>query len=127
MKKYFMKLLVATFALTFVIGYAVPAQKASALSLILFMELKKAAEDVADSLPNDIMDDDITVDLGSFKDKHGNTPLTKSSGEFKNGKWTVEKDTAGHLGWNGEKKAWKLKKSGDRKASLDKDGVVLGK
>ncbi|WP_044747356.1 hypothetical protein [Bacillus alveayuensis] len=59
--------------------------------------------------------------LGSFKDKHGNTPLTKNSGTFKNGKWS-EKETAGHGG-----RVWKLKKDGKRIASLDKNGKVLSK
>lgn len=46
------------------------------------------------------------VDLGKFKDKHGNTPLNKNSGTFKNGRYEVEKDTAKHGG-----RKWKLKKN----------------
>ena len=39
------------------------------------------------------------------------------------GGWTIEKDTAGHGG-----RKWKLKdKSGNRVASLDENGKVLGK
>lgn len=73
-------------------------------------------------IPTSLLESNGNVKLGSFKDKHGNTPLTKKSGTFKNGKWTVEKDTAGHGG-----RAWKLKKDGKRKASLDKNGKVLSK
>lgn len=73
-------------------------------------------------IPKSLLDSKGKVKLGSFKDKHGKTPLNKKSGTFKNGKWSVEKDTAGHGG-----RAWKLKKSGKRKASLDKNGKVLSK
>lgn len=73
-------------------------------------------------IPKSLLDSDGKVKLGSFKDKHGNTPLNKQSGTFKNGKWSVEKDTAGHGG-----RAWKLKKDGKRIASLDKNGKVLSK
>lgn len=54
-------------------------------------------------IPKSLLDSSGRVRLGSFKDKHGNTPLKKSAGSFKNGKWSVEKDTAGHGG-----RAWKL-------------------
>lgn len=84
-------------------------------------------------IPNDILSDDNVVDLGSFKDKYGKTPLTKDSGTFTNGDWIVEKDTAGHIGNNGERKKWKLKhkvKSKNNKkgrvASLDKNGTIIG-
>ncbi|CAM3495642.1 hypothetical protein STPL106120_09900 [Streptococcus pluranimalium] len=60
------------------------------------------------------------VELGTFKDKHGNTPLNKNSGTFKNGRYTVEKDTAQHGG-----RRWKLKKDGRRIGSLDKDGNII--
>ncbi|RJG20603.1 hypothetical protein [Paenibacillus thiaminolyticus] len=125
MKKIFIKLLSGLFIASFLLT-AVP-QPSSATALMLYLKLVQMAQDVADSLPNDIMEDDKTVDLDKFKDKHGNTPKTKSSGEFKYGRWSIEKDTAGHLGYNGKEKKWKLNKSGERKASLDEDGVVLGK
>lgn len=73
-------------------------------------------------IPKSLLNSNGDVKLGSFKDKHGNTPLNKSSGTFKNGKWSVDKDTAGHGG-----RAWKLKKDNKRKASLDKNGKVLSK
>lgn len=73
-------------------------------------------------IPKSLLNSNGNVKLGSFKDKHGNTPLKKSSGTFKNGKWSVQKDTAGHGG-----RKWKLKKDGKRKASLDKNGKVLSK
>ncbi|WP_035295375.1 hypothetical protein [Brevibacillus thermoruber] len=128
MKKTLLKLSAAAIAFTFVLGgfNAATTPKASATVLALILYEMQAAEKVADSLPKDLKKDDWTVDLGKFKDKYGNTPLTKNAGEFKYGKWSVEKDTAGHIGWNGNPKKWKLKKDGKRKASLDKDGVVLG-
>ena len=60
------------------------------------------------------------VDLGRFKDKHGNTPLNKNSGTFKDGRQTIEKDTAQHGG-----RRWKLKQDGHRIGSLDKDGNII--
>ncbi|MED1437093.1 hypothetical protein P4U23_00485 [Aeribacillus composti] len=73
-------------------------------------------------IPQSLLDSNGKVKLGSFKDKHGNTPLTNNSGTFKNGKWSVEKDTAGRGG-----RVWKLKKDEKRIASLDKNGKVLSK
>lgn len=48
--------------------------------------------------------------------------LNKNSGTFNNGRWSVEKDTAGHGG-----RKWKLKKDGKRVGSLDENGKVLSK
>lgn len=48
--------------------------------------------------------------------------MNKNSGSFKNGRWTVEKDTAGHGG-----RKWKIKKGSTRIGSLDGDGKILGK
>ena len=62
------------------------------------------------------------VDLGQFKDKNGRTPLNKNSGTFKNGRYTVEKDTTGHGG-----RRWKLKKDGRRVGSLDGNGNIISK
>lgn len=45
------------------------------------------------------------VKLGLFRDKHGNTPISKKSGLFKNGRYTIDKDNAQH-----GNKRWKLKK-----------------
>lgn len=73
-------------------------------------------------IPKSLLDSNGYVELGSFKDKYGSTPLTKNSGTFKNGRWTIDKDTAGH-----SERRWKLKKDGQRKASLDKNGKVLSK
>ncbi|MGE7920369.1 hypothetical protein ACQKM9_15730 [Viridibacillus sp. NPDC093762] len=72
------------------------------------------------TIPNSLKKDGNTVDLGSFKDKHGNTPLNKNSGTFNNGKWNVSKDTANHGG-----RKWKLKKDDKRKASLDEKGNII--
>ena len=71
-------------------------------------------------IPKSLLDSNGYVELGSFKDKYGSTPLTKNSGTFKNGRWTIDKDTAGH-----SERRWKLKKDGQRKASLDKNGKVV--
>lgn len=73
-------------------------------------------------IPSSLKKKNGNVDLGKFKDKHGNTPLNKHSGEFKNGRWSVEKDTAGHGG-----RKWKIKVGGQRIGSLDENGKVIGK
>lgn len=89
---------------------------------------KKTAEKAADKIPNSLKSGDMQVDLDKFKNKYGKTAKnTTSNGPFTNGNWHVEKDIAGHLGYNGEKKAWKLWKKGasDRTASLDKNGNVI--
>lgn len=72
------------------------------------------------TIPKSLRKNGNTVDLGKFKDKHGNTPLNKNSGTFNNGKWSVEKDTAGHGG-----RKWKVKNNGKRKASLDGKGKII--
>lgn len=72
------------------------------------------------TIPNSLKKSGNTVDLGKFKDKFGNTPLNKNSGTFSNGKWSVEKDTAGHGG-----RKWKIKNNGKRKASLDGKGKII--
>lgn len=73
-------------------------------------------------IPTSLLNSNGRVRLGNFKDKHGNTPLKKSSGTFNNGRWSIKKDTASHGG-----RRWKLYKDGKRKASLDKNGKVLSK
>jgi hypothetical protein len=87
---------------------------------------KKAAEKAADSVPNSLKKSRMKVDLSKFKDKNGNTPADKTSGTFSNGKWTITKDNSGHLGYNGNKKAWKIGNP-TRKASLDRYGNVISK
>lgn len=69
-----------------------------------------------------ILFSDGRVDLGKFKDKNGRTPLNKNAGTFKNGRYTVEKDTGGHGG-----RRWKLKKNGHRIGSLDSNGNIISK
>ncbi|MFS0878981.1 hypothetical protein [Metabacillus niabensis] len=69
---------------------------------------KKAAEEAAEKIPNSLKSSDMKVDLKKFKDKNGKTPADRTSGTFTNGKWVITKDTSGHLGYNGNKKAWKL-------------------
>lgn len=90
------------------------------------------AENALKEIPNKLKESgsDDTVDLGKFKDKNGRTPNDKNSGEFKStedGRFTVEKDTAGHTGYDGTTKMWKLFKNGKRIASLNKWGKVVGK
>lgn len=89
---------------------------------------KKAAEDVAKDIPEKLKSDDMKVDLGKFKNKYGKTAKqTSSNPPFTNGNWRIEKDTAGHIGYNGEKKVWKVWKKGasKRTASLDKNGNII--
>ena len=90
---------------------------------------KKTAEKAADKIPNDLKSGDMTVDLGKFKNKNQKTAKETTAGApFNYGsKWYLEKDNAGHVGYNGEKKAWKLWKKGasKRTASLDKKGNVI--
>ena len=93
---------------------------------------KKEAEEAAEKIPKKLKSksDDMKVDLGKFKNKYGKTAKqTTSNPPFTNGNWYLEKDEAGHLGYNGEKKVWKLWKKGEKKrtASLDKHGNVISK
>lgn len=69
-------------------------------------------------IPERLKDKSGEVDLGNFDQKvNGKTAYKEKGG------WIIEKDTAGHKG-----SKWKLKnKSGDRIASLDENGKVLGK
>lgn len=87
---------------------------------------KKTAEKAADSIPNSLKKSRMKVDLSKFKDKNGNTPEQKNSGTFTNGKWTITKDITGHIGYNGNRKAWKIGNP-SRKASLDSYGNVIDK
>ena len=77
-------------------------------------EIKEAKE----KIPERLKDEDGEVDLDNFDQKvNGKTSYKEKGG------WTIEKDTAGHGG-----RKWKLKdKSGNRVASLDENGKVLGK
>ncbi|WP_019390746.1 hypothetical protein [Priestia filamentosa] len=87
---------------------------------------KKAAEKAASKIPSKLKSSDMKVDLKKFKDKNGNTPASKTSGTFTNGKWKITKDTSGHLGYNGNKKAWKIGNP-TRQASLDRSGNIIDK
>ncbi len=70
------------------------------------------------NIPSRLKDGNGNVKVGDFNQKVSGKTAYKE-----NGGWTIEKDTAGHGG-----KKWKLKnKSGDRIASLDENGKVLGK
>ena len=77
-------------------------------------EIKEAKE----KIPERLKDEDGEVDLDNFDQKvNGKTAYKEKGG------WTIEKDTAGHGG-----RKWKLKdNSGNRVASLDENGKVLGK
>ena len=77
-------------------------------------EIKEAKE----KIPERLKDEDGEVDLDNFDQKVNGKTADKEKGG-----WTIEKDTAGHGG-----RKWKLKdKSGNRVASLDENGKVLGK
>lgn len=90
---------------------------------------KKDAEKAASEIPKSLKKTNMQVDLSKFKDKNGRTPANKSSGTFTNGKWIITKDNSGHLGYNGNKKAWKISKSGasKRTGSLDSNGYIIDK
>jgi len=90
---------------------------------------KKDAEEAASKIPKSLKKTNMQVDLSKFKDKNGRTPANKSSGTFTNGKWSITKDDTGHLGYNGNKKAWKITKKGDSKrtGSLDSNGYIIDK
>lgn len=90
---------------------------------------QKAADaaDASAKIPKKLKKSDDVVDLDKCKDKYGSTPKTKSSGVFKNGEWTIDKDTAGHIGYDGSLKKWKIKKNGKRIGSLNKNGKVIDK
>lgn len=70
------------------------------------------------NIPSRLKDENGNVKIGDFNQKvFGKTAYKEKGG------WTIEKDTAGHGG-----RKWKLKnKSGDRIASLDENGKILGK
>ena len=70
------------------------------------------------------------IDLDQFKDKNGKTTKNKNSGTFtstKDNRYTIGKDTAGHTGYDGTTKVWKLFLSGKRVASLNANGKIVGK
>ena len=70
------------------------------------------------NIPSRLKDGNGNVKVGDFNQKVSGKTAYKEKGG-----WTIEKDTAGHGG-----RKWKLKnKSGDRVASLDENGKVLGK
>ncbi|KAA0965424.1 hypothetical protein FQ087_03710 [Sporosarcina sp. ANT_H38] len=87
---------------------------------------EKTAKKAAEEIPKSVKSSDMKVDLSKFKDKNGNTPAEKSSGTFTSGKWVITKDISGHIGYNGNKKAWKIGNPA-RKASLDKSGNIIDK
>lgn len=87
---------------------------------------EKAAKEAAAKIPKSLKKSgsSTTVDLSKFKDKFGKTPLSRTSGTFKNGKWVITKDSAGHIGYDGTKKAWKIGNP-KRVGSLNKNGKVI--
>lgn len=100
-------------------GVVFETPKASATVLPIIIILEKERAEAIKSIPNSLKDADDNVILDKFSEK------VKGKVAYKDPKsgWTIEKDTAGHGG-----RKWKLKdKSGDRKASLDENGKVLGK
>lgn len=91
---------------------------------------KQEAQDAAEKVSNKVKGSNNKVDLGQFKDKNGKTPKTKNSGTFtstKDKRYTIKKDTAGHTGYDGTIKKWKLYLSGKRVASLNSSGKIVGK
>lgn len=93
---------------------------------------KQEAQDAAKKVSNKVKvkGSKDKVDLGQFKDKNGKTPKNKNSGNFtstKDKRYTIKKDTAGHTGYDGTMKKWKLYLSGKRIASLNSSGKIVGK
>lgn len=93
---------------------------------------KQEAQDAANNVSNKVKvrGSNDKVDLGQFKDKNGKTPQNKNSGTFistKDNRYTIQKDTSGHTGYDGTRKAWKLFLSGKRVASLNSSGKIVGK
>lgn len=93
---------------------------------------RKEAEDAAKKVSNKVKvkGSSNRVDLGQFKDKNGKTPKNKKSGSFtstRDKRYTIKKDTAGHTGYDGTMKQWKLYLSGKRIASLNASGKIVGK
>ncbi|MVB11759.1 hypothetical protein CAFE_24840 [Caprobacter fermentans] len=82
---------------------------------------QRALQSVIDSIPSRLRSGN-SVDLGKFNQK-----VSGKSVKYKEkGGWTIEKDRAGDNSHGGSE--WKLKNpSGERKATLDKDGKVLRK
>ena len=98
---------------------------------IMQASAKERAEDAAKDVSNSVKKNGSkdTVDLDRFKDKNGRTPKNKDYGRFtseKDSRYTIEKDTAGHTGYDGTKKEWKLFRSGKRVASLNNAGKIVG-
>lgn len=93
---------------------------------------KQEAQDAANSVSNKVKEkgSNDKIDLDQFKDKNGKTPKNKNSGTFrstKDNRYTIEKDTSGHTGYDGTTKSWKLYLSGKRIASLNSYGKIVGK
>lgn len=90
---------------------------------------KDRADNAADKIPNKLKVDDKHVDLDDFVDKYGNTPKDKNSGTFRSKtdkRYTIEKDTAGHTGYDGTTKKWKINYNDKRFGSLNEEGKVIG-
>ena len=98
----------------------------------LHSSAKQEAQDAANSVSNrvKVKGSNDVIDLDQFKDKNGKTPKNKNSGTFtstKDNRYTIGKDTAGHTGYDGTTKVWKLFLSGKRVASLNANGKIVGK
>lgn len=104
-----------------------PVKQAHAIILGPWVYQFADATSASKKIPKSLKSGDMKVNLGKFKDKYGNTPKTKNSGSFKNGDWHIEKDNAGHLGYDGSVKKWKLYHGKGRVASLNKYGDVVDK
>ncbi len=114
------------------VGYAAGTWAYDTFHNWLKTSAKQEAKDAADSVSNKVKvsGSNDKIDLGQFTDKNGNTPKNKKSGVFtskKDNRYTIEKDTAGHSGYDGTVKAWKLFLSGKRVASLNSAGKIVGK
>ena len=79
---------------------------------------KQEINEAKSKIPSRLKDKNGNVNLGLF-----NQNVKGSKSKKEKGGWTIDKDTAGHKG-----SRWKLKdKKGNRTASLDGKGKVVGK
>ncbi|MDJ8951220.1 hypothetical protein PTL64_15650 [Clostridium perfringens] len=83
---------------------------------------KNDAEKASAKIPNSLKKGNGNVDVNKFTQK------VKGKQEWKDPKtgWSIDKDTAGHRGYDGSIKTWKIKnQKGTRIGSLNSNGKVI--
>lgn len=92
----------------------------------IYQSKKNDAEKAKSKIPSSVKKKNGDVDTGLFTDKTkiNNKPALKNR---KSG-WSIQKDTAGHRGYDASVKAWKIfDKKGNRVGSLNSSGKVIDK